>query len=275
MTELAPSPTPRKLDLDPTRLEWARLLEEALTMPGAIGRTYNRFYEYSFMNQMLLYMQGVTEPVNTYNRWKDMGRQVKKGSKAKAILRPILVKERQDDGSEKQRLKGFKMLNCLFTVSDTEGEPLPEVQMPTWDRRRALGALAIGQVRYDLLDGNTQGYSVGRMFAINPVAAYPLKTMFHEIGHIKLGHTTPERLTEYQTHRGIYEFQAESCAYLLCNELEVTEHMDMAESRAYIQTWLCGQVPEDTAIRAVFQATDAILKAGRSKSAPELEVASE
>ena len=36
-------------------------------------------------------MQGVAEPVATYNRWRELGRQVRKGTKAKAVLAPVLV----------------------------------------------------------------------------------------------------------------------------------------------------------------------------------------
>jgi hypothetical protein len=61
------------------KLDWSKLLQDALTLPGSMGNVYNRFYRYSFLNTLLLQLQGVQEPVNTYNRWRDMGRQVKKG----------------------------------------------------------------------------------------------------------------------------------------------------------------------------------------------------
>jgi hypothetical protein len=247
-------------------IEWSRLLEEALSLPGGLGNTYSRFYEYSFANQLLLYMQGVKEPVATYKRWQDMGRQVLKGSKAKAILRPIIAKGQNDAGEDESRVRGFKMVRCLFGVSETDGEPLPEVPPREWSRQQALRTLDIHEVPFQLLNGNVQGYASGRELAINPVAAYPLKTTFHEVGHIVLGHTAPDSAAEYQQHRGVREFQAEATAYLCANELEVTDHMDQAESRMYIQTWLHDERPEDQAIKQVFSATTAILKAGRPTS---------
>ena len=36
-------------------------------------------------------MQCTREPVATYNRWVELGRQVRKGSKAKVVLAPIMV----------------------------------------------------------------------------------------------------------------------------------------------------------------------------------------
>ncbi|WP_298585159.1 ArdC-like ssDNA-binding domain-containing protein [uncultured Kocuria sp.] len=259
--------SPERKEQQPARLDWEQLLEEALDMPGNLGNTYNRFYNYSFLNQLLLYQQGVREPVNTYDRWKAMNRQVQKGSKAKAILRPISRKVENDNGEEEVRLTGFKMVNCLFTASETEGDPLPEYEPKLWSPERALGALAIREVAYGLVDGNTQGYSSGHELAINPVAAYPVKTMVHEMGHIVAGHTVQEKMAEYLMHRGLFEFEAEGSAYLVMNEIDEEErHFDSAESRAYIQGWLQGETPPEESIRRVFTTADKILKAGREES---------
>ena len=54
-------------------IDWAKIIETALTAPGNVGNTYNRFYEYSFLNQMYLLMQGVHEPAATWARWKAIG----------------------------------------------------------------------------------------------------------------------------------------------------------------------------------------------------------
>jgi hypothetical protein len=248
-------------------VEWTRLLEEALTMPGNLGNIYNRFYPYSFNNQVLLYMQRVTEPVATYNKWKEMGRQVQKGSKAKSILRPITLnlKDQLDKDGQPKKLTKFKMVKCLFTASETSGDELPEWEPPEWSAERALGALAISRVPFELLDGNVQGYSFDRNVTVSPVAVYPFKTLIHEVGHVVLGHTTPDQRAEYQEHRGVKEFAAESTAYLTLNEIGATDNQwNPSSSRAYIQTWLQGQRPPDQEIKAVFKATDAILKAGRS-----------
>lgn len=106
-------------------------------------------------------MQGVTEPVATFNRWKEMERYVKKGSKAKAILRPIVITLKNDldeEGKPKQIIK-FKLVNALFTVSETIGEELPPYVPSEWNEARALSELDITRVPFNDLDGNTQGYS--------------------------------------------------------------------------------------------------------------------
>jgi len=242
---------------------WAELIEHALTVPGSMGNTYNRFYDYSFFNQVLLYLQGVREPVATYKRWQSLGRQVQKGSKAKTIMRPMIKKTAKDDGTEESRLLGFKYVNCLFTLSETEGDDLPPPEVRDWEPSLAMRTLDIEEVPFQSLDGNTAGYSIDRKLAINPVAPYPMKTLCHEMAHIVLGHTKPENHQEYLQHRGVHEFQAEATAYLLMNELDCLEFMDAAESRAYIQLWLRQQRPDDADIRKVFGATEKILKAGR------------
>jgi hypothetical protein len=229
-----------------------------------MGDTYNRFYTYSFMNQMLLLMQGVQEPVATYQRWKDIGRQVLRGSKAKEIVRPITIKKKDDDGEVESSFTRFKLVKCLFTYSETEGEELPPIETPGWDLDAALGTLRITRAPYTLLDGNTQGFSWGRNIAINPVATDPLGTTFHELGHVVLGHTEPDKAAQYATHRGIFEFQAEATSYLTMHELGVVSEDQASESRAYIQGWLRTERPSDAGIRQVFSATDTILRAGRS-----------
>jgi hypothetical protein len=256
--ESAPTPTRNR------ELDWQRLIEVALDTPGNVGDVYNRFYDYSFLNQMFLRMQGVSEPVATYKRWQALGRQVLRGSKANAIVRPIIIDKKNNQGQVEDRMLRFKVVNCLFTVSQTDGEPLREVDLPGWDLNTALGNLAIKREPYALVDGNTQGYSWDRNYAVNPVAADPTRTTFHELGHIVLGHTTPQPAEDQAAaHRGEREFQAEATAYLTLNELDRLTPEAASHSRGYIQHWMDAERPTDRAIRQVFAATDTILKAGR------------
>jgi antirestriction protein ArdC len=245
------------------KLDWQDLVERALTMPGHLGDTYNRFYTYSFLNQLLLLEQGVREPVATYDRWQQLGRQVVRGSKAKAIIRPIVVKKKDEAGEVEDTYLRFKPVRSLFTLSETTGEELPGFEIPRWYLDVALERLSVKRVPFRQLNGNIQGYSHGREFAINPTAKYPTKTLFHELGHIVLGHTTAEQREEYMQHRGIREFQAEATAHLTTNELGIASEEEAMVSRGYLQNWLQDERPSDLAVRAVFSATDKILRAGR------------
>lgn len=254
----------------PDRINWQELLETALTMPGNVSAAYTRFYAYSWLNCVYLRLQGVAEPVATYKRWQSLGRQVLKGSKAKEIVRPIFIEKKNDAGEIESRITKFKPVRCIFGLSDTEGPELPPFELPEWDLPTAMQTLDIKQVPFTELDGNMQGYSLNREFALNPIAESPAKTMFHELGHIVLGHTTETGTAEYRTHRGLMEFQAESTAFLTMNELEQLTPAEASDSRGYVQHWLRDQRPPDVAIRQVFGATDKILKAGRPVVAEEV-----
>jgi N-terminal domain of anti-restriction factor ArdC len=137
-----------------TAIDWRATLSEALNAPGSLGTTYTRFYNYSFLNQIRLMMQGTREPVATYNRWVELGRQVRKGSKAKVVLAPIMVSRDAKDGEnlvigadgkprKRQILVGFRDSRTVFGFSDTDGDDLPAVDLPGWDVDTALAALKV------------------------------------------------------------------------------------------------------------------------------------
>ncbi len=249
-------------------IEWQKLLTEAIKLEGNISGVYSRFYNYSFGNQILLMLQGVHEPVATYKRWLELGLQVQKASKAKAIIRPVTIREDKDD-PDSDTFTIFKEVNCLFTYSDTDGEELPkEVKTNLWNADKARQALGIEQVPYEELVANSQGYSFKDKLAINPLAEYPLKTMAHELAHIILGHTKEASTIQADgadLPRNLQEFQAEAVAFILMNEAGAVDGNDWnrSSSRAYIQGWLSGDKPNDKDIRPVFKAVDNLLKAGR------------
>lgn len=252
------------------KLNWPALMEEALTAPGNLGDTYSRFHDYSLTNEMLFLLQGYREPMASMKRWNQLGRKIIAGSRAGEVIVPLMIKEPAEAETDEEkrervaRLIGFKLVRGVFPVSATEGDDLPEAPTPNWNLQTALTKLGIKEVPFESTSGNTQGYSRGLEFAINPVAVNPTKTRFHELAHIILGHTMPHHFEDYQTHRGIKEFQAEATAYLCMNELEAMDDETASVSRGYIKHWLNDQQPPDQAIRQVFTAADRILKAGRT-----------
>ncbi len=268
----------RKSMMAETKVDWSQLMEKALTAPGHLGNTYSRFHNYSLTNELLFLIQGLHEPVASYSRWKSLGRQVVKGARAKEVIVPLMVNENESAADETldekrervARLIGFKVVRAVFGLSDTEGAELPNVPTPGWDLQVALEKLGIAEVPFDRTNGNIQGFAHGLEFAINPVAVNATKTRFHELAHIVLGHTLPHHFEEYQSHRGIMEFQAEAAAYLVMNELEVMDEETANVSRGYISHWLGEERPPDQAIRQVFTAADRILKAGRLAVADDL-----
>lgn len=252
------------------------LIDIMLNTPGEKTDSYNRFHTYSLGNRAWLLAQGCpSEPIGNYRFWQSIGRQVKRGSSAYYILRPITIRTgEQDEDGEEITIKRFKPVKSVFPVSMTEGEPLPEFQPREWSATRALGALAIKQVPFQLMDGNPAGYSYGRNVAINPVAPYPHKTLVHEMAHIEHGHTDESSVAEYLTHRGHMEFEAEGTAYLVMNDIDPDEkHHDKAVMRGYVASWLNGAQPADRSIMKVISTADRILTAGRDVAGAELSTA--
>lgn len=254
-------------------VNWRALLEQAMTMPGRLGDTYCRFYQYSLQNQILLWSQGVSEPCAPFSVWKALGRIPVKGG-GRAVLHPRPIRKTDEETGEKVVVAmRFRLKRSTFPYSNTVGPEVEWPELPAWDAQRALAALDITRVPYTMIDGNCQGYSTFREIAVSPVAVYPVKTLFHEIGHVVLGHTTDTGDGKSPCSRGVGEFQAESVAYLLAHELELSEWAP-EESRAYIQHWLGDEQVTDSHIRSIFGAVDKVLRAGRT-AAEQPDVAEE
>ena len=269
-------------------IDWMATFVEAVNAPGALGNTYCRFYNYSFLNQVRLMMQGLHEPCATYRRWTELGYQVQKGSKAKMVLAPIMITKRDKEtgkpvlsktGKTQQVLVGFRDSRTVFGFSDTDGDELPEIELPSWGFDLALKALGVKREKFKHSDGNCQGYSYedakgAKRIAINPTAKYPGKTTLHELAHIVLGHCAALANGD-ESHSGVKEFEAESVAYLVAKELEL-EDWAPAESRAYIMGWLQhdGHDPEgsngsafdDKNVSRIFAAANKILVSGRENN---------
>ena len=90
-----------------------------------------KFWKYSFFNQMLIAIQrpGATW-VAGFQRWKELGRFVRKGEHGIRILAPLIMKvEDQKTGLKEARIVGFRSV-CVFDAAQTDGDPLPEIYHP-------------------------------------------------------------------------------------------------------------------------------------------------
>ena len=173
--------------------KWSALLIEAVTKPGLIMKAYSAFHHFSVGNQILALVQcqlrGLQPgPINTFPKWKDLGRFVKRGERALTLCMPITCKRREQDSDEEHTFTSFVYKARWFTLSQTEGQELEPITIPEWDTERALTALNIERVPFDHPDGNIQGFARGRQLAINPLAQLSQKTFFHECAHITVTH---------------------------------------------------------------------------------------
>lgn len=251
-----------------TPAAWASLLAEAVSQPGLLLEAYSAFHQYSIGNQLLALSQcrqrGLQPgPLSTFPGWIEKGRHVKKGERAIVLCMPLTFrnKERQSE-SEPEHFLGFAYKPRWFVLSQTEGAPVEPPVTPEWEQARALSALAISEVPFELTDGNVQGYARKREIAISPLAALPHKTRFHELGHVVLGHTTEADFNDGEaTPRSLREVEAEAVA-LICLETLGLEGAQYC--RGYIQNWLQGDVIPERSAQKIFHAADSIIRAGRA-----------
>jgi hypothetical protein len=175
----------------------------------------------------------------------------------------------KDDGTEQpEAFTRFVFKPHWFVVAQTDGQPLPDPPMPTWEAARALASLDVQEVPFDSMNGNCLGLARQRSIAINPVNPMPHKTRFHELAHVLLGHTTEGTLNDDErTPRNLRECEAEAVALLCCAALGLP---GIEHSRGYIQAWwgAGNPIPERSAQR-VLKVADQILKAGRDVSSGE------
>lgn len=250
----------------PSVSSFSSLLVSAVNEPGIISAAYRQFHSYSIGNQLLAWAQCLERgiqpgPLATFQRWKELGRHVRRGEKALTLCRPVTVKRADDGGEEPTTAAWFVYKPFWFTLAQTEGQPLPDQPAPAWDLAGALSTLHIEEIPFDALDGNVMGFARGRSIAVSPLNPLPHKTRFHELAHILLGHTGEgEQADDHLTPRNLRECEAEAVALLCCAALGLpgVEH-----SRGYIQKWWgAGNAIPDRSAQRILKAADQILKAG-------------
>src|SRR5215510_942756 len=252
-------------------IQFRQLLEEAVSKPGTLMRAYSLFWNYSLGNQILALIQANRRgiplgPIASFNRWKELGRYVKRGENAIELCMPITTKrtvtEQGADGKDVETeitFRRFVFRRNWFMLSQTDGAEYQRPAIPAWDRARALRTLNVEEIPFEMLNGNCQGYATGRQIAINPVAQMPDKTTFHELAHIELGHTSEAVHDSETLPRSLKEVEAESAA-LLC--LESLGMVGAGYCRGYIQNWLLGETIPERSAQRIFATADKILKAG-------------
>ena len=115
--------------------DWARMLKVA-----------SKFHRYSFNNQLLIFLQRPdASQVAGFNRWKSLGRTVKKGEKGIAIFAPCKYRQKEESSQEshsptadlggssdsdsskgKHVIRGFRVVHVFDTLSrDSRECPAP------------------------------------------------------------------------------------------------------------------------------------------------------
>lgn len=205
--------------------------------------TMSRFHHYSFGNIILIVMQCPTASrVAGFQTWKKMGRYVKKGEKAIQIIAPCPHKKKIMDGDEEKEIvwNTYKGVS-VFDVSQTDGEPLPEICRDLTaavdqyeEKLEKLKAFAPVQVVFEDIHGGSHGYYSKKEEKIavktGMAQAQTIKTLVHEIAHSLL-HNDSEETSQ------VKEVEAESIAYTVCQYLGIDSG---TYSFGYVAGWAGG-----------------------------------
>jgi DNA primase len=181
-----------------------------------------------------------------FNRWKSLGRFVKKGEKGIAIFAPL------------QQIRGFRVVH-VFDISQTEGDDLPDLEAVRpklldgsapegiWEALAAhAGAIGYEVIRHQR--GSENGYCdfLNKEIAVRPdvSGAQAVKTLIHELGHALLHAEGPV------SSREVAEVEVESVAFIVCDALG----LDSGDySFPYVTRWAEGsdELVKQTAERAI------------------------
>lgn len=194
-----------------------------------------RFHRYSPRNVMLISMQRPDAThVAGFGTWRSLGRQVRKGERAIAILAPKVVPD--EDGQ--RQVRGFRWVN-VFDISQTEGDDLPApVRILDGDDagrlRESLGAVASGLGLTVTEEDLAPGVNGELRWATATIVVAPAnpglqraKTIAHELGHFLLHRHEPDRARA--------EIEAEAVAFVVLASLGVDSS---AYSAGYLSSWI-------------------------------------
>ena len=236
---------------------WLRMLRVAARLP-----------RYSPSNVLLIAMQDPdASNLGGIRLWNSLGRRVRKGEKGIAILAPCLYKGQQDQETPQQpalraddakaeigqrALRAFRVVH-VFDVSQTEGEPLPEVaplllRGPAPQRLWESLASLVERDSYSLERGDCGGANGFTRFDerlirirddVEPAQA--AKTLAHEVGHVRGEHETrfKDKYRQSGACRGVAEVEAESIAFLVA----ASSGLDSSDYTVpYVAGWAGGDV---------------------------------
>jgi antirestriction protein ArdC len=205
--------------------------------------TQSKFHSYSFGNAVLI---GIQKPDATrvagFNKWKELGRQVRKGEHGASILAPI-IRTKKDEGGDKEKdhkyVAGFTSAT-VFDVRQTDGEPLPEIAplltgVAPEGQFRDLTSVA-GEFGFSVekreLTGGTNGYCSPSEKLIVVESrndeVQQVKTLAHELGHALLHEEGNDLPREHK------EIEAESVAYVVSQALGINSG---EYSFGYLTSW--------------------------------------
>ena len=230
-------------------------------------KTMSQLHNYSFNNTLLIAMQ---KPESTlvagYGTWsKKFHRQVKRGEKGIKIIAPVPIREKEEvekfdpetnepvlrpDGQpeteEVEHIIPRFRVATVFDISQTYGDPLPELDAPelmgsveNFDIfMEAIRMVSPAPMHYAEIEGDSKGYysNVNKEIVIREGMSekQTMKTAVHEVTHAMChDRDLMEELGEKKNKMTI-ETEAESVAFTVCSffNLDVSDY-----SFPYLAGW--------------------------------------
>lgn len=245
-------------------------------------KTMSQFHNYSFNNTLLIAMQKPDATlVAGYQAWqKKFKRQVKKGEKGIQIIAPAPIREKEEiekfspetnepilrpDGQPETEevvhtIPRFRVAT-VFDVSQTYGEPLPELETPELMGNvenyeffmQALREISPVPMRFDEIESGAKGYysNTNKEIVIQSgmSESQTMKTGIHETTHAKLHDREIMEALGEKKNQMTREVEAESVTYTVCQYfgLDTSDYsfpyiagwsssVDMKELRASMDT---------------------------------------
>lgn len=213
-------------------------------------QTMAKFHNYSFNNTLLIAMQRPDATLLAgYQTWqKKFQRHVKRGEKGIKIIAPVPVKEKRQvekideetqeivigiDGQPEtetvERILPRFRVTTVFDVSQTEGEPLPTLEVNELvgdvfiyeDFMKGLEEISPVPFQFQEIDSGAKGYysNAEKLVAIQTgmSQAQTMKTAVHETAHAILHDRDVMEENGITKDRMTKEVESESVAYVVCN----------------------------------------------------------
>jgi len=238
----------------------------------------SKFHNYSWQNSLLIRLQKPdAQRVAGYKQWKKkFNRHVKEGENAIWILAPKKAPrcpactvfknshdtdecpyfdeddesyktiESEDEINWTSYVYGFKPVS-VFDVSQTEGEPLPDLDHdakageanPEEMARKVKDVAEEFDIDLEFVEEeewnkSAKGYAKDNIAkTLKRDLAATVKTAIHEIAHILAGHTENTTILETEEKRSDREVIAESVAYIVGKKVG----LDVSGSKFYLAAW--------------------------------------
>ncbi len=200
--------------------------------------------KWSFLNRVLMYLHG-TEDARGFKQWKEVGRYVKKGSKAFYIIGPVIKNKKvrkskagsegEDEAEDggKKIIVGFRMIP-VFRFEDTDGAPVIreefKVEIPCeFDKIIQELGLKVVPVRFS---GSCYG-SYNLRSKVVELASPDLDVFLHELSHAvddRLNKLKPGQQADQEVSA---EFSAAVIGYLMGYRVPLGNVKEYIESYSY------------------------------------------